>query len=183
MFGKDSKNPADGNRIIPILLTGFVIIILFSAQSKAQYLTKEKITFYASTVAFCLLEGYTEAYMTLEKHETDPVKRLKYNQTWHRLKTYREISTIGTGIAVSLDTEFKPLEMLSNLFVTASIYWILHDELINRINGWDNIPFGYSSRSMGGSFNNGSFMDQFANPYLKIFSLLLSVTINILLTS
>lgn len=182
MFGMEPRNHTGSSAFIPKVLTGFIILLLLAPQSKAQYLTKEKITFYASSIAFCILEGYTEGYMAKEKLTSDPVMRTKYNQTWHKIKMFREMSTIGAGVAISLDGEFKPLKMLSNLFVTASIYWLVHDEMINRINGWDHIPFGYTSRSNGGSYDNGSFMDQFANPYLKIFSLLLSVALNILIS-
>ncbi|MBU1097042.1 MAG: hypothetical protein KKB34_11215 [Bacteroidetes bacterium] len=159
-----------------------VLLMFFNTNTKAQYLTKEKLTFFATALAYSFIEGYTEGYMAKEKLESDPAKRLQYNQKWHKLKGFREISTIGTGVAISLDSEFDPLKLMSNLFVTASFYWLIHDELINRVNGWDHIPFGYTSKSAGGSFDNGSFMDQFANPYFKVLSILLSLTINILIS-
>ena len=182
MIGMEPRSHTGSSGLMPKILTGLILLILLAPQSKAQYLTKEKITFYASSLVFCFLEGYTEGYMAKEKLTTNPTLRTKYNQTWHKAKMFREMSTIGAGVAISLDGDFEPLKMLSNLFVTASMYWLIHDEMINRINGWDHIPFGYTSRSNGGSFDNGSFMDQFANPYLKFFSLLLSVALNILIS-
>ena len=93
------------------------------------------------------------------------------------------MGSISTGITIALDSDFKPLHMLSNLFVSASMFWLIHDEVINRINGWDNIPFGYTSQSSGvWSGSNGSFFDKFANPYIKISSLLLSVFLNMLVS-
>ena len=169
---------------IPHKLLFFLAILLFFSQSsKAQYLTKEKIAFYSSTLFYCAMESITEAYAIKEKHETDPNLRTKYMQTWHRTKIFREMGSISTGITIALDSDFKPLHMLSNLFVSASMFWLIHDEVINRINGWDNIPFGYTSQSSGvWSGSNGSFFDKFANPYIKISSLLLSVFLNMLVS-
>ncbi|MBU2492150.1 MAG: hypothetical protein KJ571_05950 [Bacteroidetes bacterium] len=166
---------------IMVKFTIFFIFILLSS-SKAQYLTKEKIAFYSTSIAYCVLEAVTEAYSIKEKQETDPDLKNKYMQTWHKTKLFREMATISTGITISLDSEFKPLKALSNAFVTASIFWIIHDELINRINGWDDIPFGYTSKSSGvWKGFNGSYFDKFANPYLKIGSLFLSIFLNMFL--
>lgn len=160
----------------------FILLLIFYKSGEAQYLNNEKISFYSSSLIYCVLEAVTEAYSIREKHEYDPYLKLKYMQTWHKTKFFREIATVGTGITIALDSKLKPVKLLSNLFVTASMFWIIHDELINRINGWSNVPFGYTPKSSGVCDQfNGSFFDKFANPYLKIGSLLLSIFLNALL--
>lgn len=158
-----------------------LIFLFMHEENQAQYLTKEKIAFYSTSVFYCVMEAVTEAYAIKEKHETDPGLRNQYMQTWHKTKLFREVGTIGTGVTIALDSDFKPLKMLSNLFVSASMFWLIHDELINRINGWNNIPFGYTSKSSGAWTGfNGSPFDKFANPYFKLSALVLSVFLNIL---
>lgn len=168
---------------IPQKLLFFLTILLFFNQSsKAQYFTKEKIAFYSSTLFYCAMEAVTEAYAIKEKFEADPNLKSKYMQTWHKTKIFREMGSISTGITIALDSEFKPLNMLSNLFVSASMFWLIHDEVINRINGWD-VPFGYTTQSSGvWSGSNGSYFDKFANPYIKISSLVLSIFLNMLVS-
>ncbi|KAB2843314.1 MAG: hypothetical protein F9K45_06275 [Melioribacteraceae bacterium] len=165
------------------IMFAFIFLFLFHESNKAQYLSNEKIAFYSSSLFYCVLEAVTEAYSIKEKHATDPFLKTKYMQTWHKTKFFREAATVGTGITIALDTKLDPVKIFSNLFVTASMFWIIHDELINRINGWNNIPFGYSSKSSGvWDGYNGSFFDKYANPYLKISSLLLSVLLNMMLS-
>ena len=165
------------------IMFAFILLFIFHESNKAQYLTNEKIAFYSSSLFYCVLEAVTEAYAIKEKEEANPFLKTKYMQTWHKTKLFREIATVGTGVTIALDSKVEPVKLFFNFFVTAAMFWIIHDELINRINGWNQIPFGYTSKSSGvWTGFNGSFFDKYANPYIKISALVISVLLNMVLT-
>jgi len=142
-----------------------VIILVttcFSSIAKGQYFTKEKILYLVSSIAFPTIEGYVEGLQVKEKLSGNPFEREKINKQWRLWKGFEEGATIVTGISIGFDSDFNFWKIISDLFLSAALYWIIHDEMINRTNGW-NFGFGYTS-----DFDTGQFLHQISSPYIKI---------------
>jgi len=152
-----------------------IILILSCTVVKGQYFTKEKILYLMSSVAYPVLEGYVEGLQEREKLTHNTSERLMINRRWHQWKIYEEGSAIVAGLAISFDSEFNVWKILSNLFLSAALYWVIHDEMVNRVNGY-NVGFGFSSNS-----GSGQFMDRISAPYVKIPILGIAFAANVLL--
>ena len=155
----------------------FFFLLFINSISNAQYFTKEKVAYLFTSIAYPLLEGYTEGLQVMEKHTVNGAERLSINREWHKWKGFEEFSAIAVGITIGFDSELNFWKIMSDLFLSAALYWIIHDEMINRTNGW-NIGFGYTS-----DFDTGQFLHKIASPYIKIPILGLAFAANALIFS
>lgn len=156
------------------------------------YLTAEKITFLVSAVAYPLLEGLNEGLQIKEKLATDQSVRDKARKDWHSYKNYERLGGMFAGFSIALDSEYynafdswsdfgkTNLKMGSNLLLAASLFWIIHDEMIKHVNGWDFGFLNVSDFEKNGG-NGGGWMVKGNPAIMKIGVLVVAFAINYLI--
>lgn len=155
-----------------------ILFFVLTLTLQAQYLTKEKLFFYGSTILSSTLSGVTEGAQQREQHTAglSAAEKMKLNKQWHITQTGERVSWIVTGVSISLDSDFNFIKMLSDLSVTASIHWILYDGLENF---YRDKPFFWVSDFQ--KTHNTSLSDKFASWQFKTGFLLITILINYLI--
>jgi len=154
-----------------------ILFFILMATLRGQYLTKEKILFFGSTILSSFLSGTTEGMQQREQHmPISPEEKLKLNKQWHITQTLERVSWVGTGVTIALDSKFNIWKMLSNLSVSGGIHWILYDIIENR---WRDKPAFWVSDWQ--KEHNTSLTDKFATWQLKIVYLAVVIFINYLI--
>jgi len=91
---------------------------------------------------------------------------LRHSKIWHALEVPEVLSAFSVGGVIALDSfkgNFKPLVALSDLFLVASIRWMVYDGVYNLSN--NNNWFHRSNTSM-------SFLEPMGSPFFKIMILI-----------
>ena len=91
---------------------------------------------------------------------------LRHSKIWHTLEVPEVLSAFSVGGVIALDSfkgNFKPLVALSDLFLVASIRWMVYDGVYNLSHG--NSWFNQSNTSM-------SFLEPMGSPFFKIMILI-----------
>ena len=136
----------------------FLLIILFPFLLVAQ--TDVIIT----STLWSAISGRTEFHRMKDRalFGQGDKEYLTHSRIWHALEVPEVLSAFSVGGVIALDSfkdDFKPLVALSDLFLVASIRWMVFDGVYNVSHG-DNW-FHRSNTTM-------SFIEPLGSPYFKI---------------